>query len=108
MSKNLYGTLIAGGVLAYLMFQVFLNIGMTIGIMPVTGVAPAAAQLRRLLGARDFPGHRPSAVDPRASARGVGRQGEGPNRMTASAASPFSLRTRPCPQADQFQRTEEN
>jgi rod shape determining protein RodA len=38
MAKNLFGTLIAGGILAMLMFQVFLNIGMTIGIMPVTGV----------------------------------------------------------------------
>ena len=38
MSKNLYGTLIAGGVLAMLMFQVFVNAGMTIGIMPITGV----------------------------------------------------------------------
>ena len=38
MSKNLFGTLIAGGVLAMLMFQVFVNVGMTIGIMPITGV----------------------------------------------------------------------
>jgi rod shape determining protein RodA len=38
MSKNLYGTVIAGGILAMLMFQVFVNAGMTIGIMPVTGV----------------------------------------------------------------------
>jgi rod shape determining protein RodA len=38
MSKNLYGTLIAGGITAYLMFQVFVNVGMTIGIMPITGV----------------------------------------------------------------------
>jgi rod shape determining protein RodA len=38
MSKNLYGTAIAGGILAMLMFQVFLNAGMTIGIMPVAGV----------------------------------------------------------------------
>ena len=38
MSKNLYGTLIAGGVLAMFMFQVFVNVGMTIGIMPITGV----------------------------------------------------------------------
>ncbi|MGO9905636.1 MAG: rod shape-determining protein RodA [Solirubrobacteraceae bacterium] len=38
MSKNLYGTLVAGGVLAMLMFQVFVNAGMTIGIMPITGV----------------------------------------------------------------------
>jgi len=38
MAKNLYGTLIAGGVVAMLMFQVFVNTGMTIGIMPITGV----------------------------------------------------------------------
>ncbi len=38
MAKNLFGTLIAGGILAMLMFQVFVNIGMTIGIMPITGV----------------------------------------------------------------------
>jgi rod shape determining protein RodA len=38
MSKNLYGTVIAGGILAMLMFQVFVNIGMTVGIMPITGV----------------------------------------------------------------------
>jgi rod shape determining protein RodA len=38
MSKNLYGTLIAGGILAMLMFQIFVNVGMTIGIMPITGV----------------------------------------------------------------------
>jgi rod shape determining protein RodA len=38
MAKNLYGTVIAGGILAMLMFQVFVNAGMTIGIMPITGV----------------------------------------------------------------------
>jgi rod shape determining protein RodA len=38
MAKNLYGSVIAGGILAMLMFQVFVNTGMTIGIMPITGV----------------------------------------------------------------------
>jgi len=38
MAKNLFGTVIAGGILAMLMFQVFVNVGMTIGIMPITGV----------------------------------------------------------------------
>lgn len=38
MSKNLYGTAIAGGILAMVMFQVFISVGMTIGIMPTTGV----------------------------------------------------------------------
>jgi rod shape determining protein RodA len=38
MAKNLYGTLIAAGVVAMLMHQIFVNVGMTIGIMPITGV----------------------------------------------------------------------
>ncbi len=38
MSKDLFGTLIAAGVLAMLMHQIFINVGMTIGIMPITGV----------------------------------------------------------------------
>jgi rod shape determining protein RodA len=38
MAKNLYGALIAGGVVAMLLWQVFVNVGMTIGIMPITGV----------------------------------------------------------------------
>ena len=38
MSKNLYGSLIAGGITAMLMFQIFVNVGMTVGIMPITGV----------------------------------------------------------------------
>ena len=38
MAKNLFGMLIAGGILAMLMFQVLVNVGMTIGIMPITGV----------------------------------------------------------------------
>ena len=38
MAKNLFGALIAGGIVAMLMFQVFVNVGMTLGIMPITGV----------------------------------------------------------------------
>jgi len=38
MAKDLFGALIAAGVAAILMFQVFVNVGMTIGIMPITGV----------------------------------------------------------------------
>jgi rod shape determining protein RodA len=38
MAKNLYGALVAGGVLAMLMFQVFVNVGMNLGIMPITGI----------------------------------------------------------------------
>jgi rod shape determining protein RodA len=38
LSKNLYGSMIAGGIAAMLMFQIFVNVGMNIGIMPVTGI----------------------------------------------------------------------
>jgi rod shape determining protein RodA len=38
LSKNFYGALIAGGIAAMLMFQVFVNVGMNLGIMPVTGI----------------------------------------------------------------------
>lgn len=38
MAKNLFGALVAGGILAMLMFEVFVNVGMNLGIMPITGI----------------------------------------------------------------------
>ena len=38
LAKDLSGTLICVGVLAMLVFQIFENVGMTMGIMPVTGI----------------------------------------------------------------------
>jgi len=38
LSKNLYGAIIAGSVAAMLMFHVFINVGMNIGIAPITGI----------------------------------------------------------------------
>jgi rod shape determining protein RodA len=38
MAKDMFGALVAGGVVAMLMFQVFVNVGMAVGIMPITGV----------------------------------------------------------------------
>jgi rod shape determining protein RodA len=38
LSKNLYGSMIAAGVAAMLMFQVFVNVGMALGLMPITGI----------------------------------------------------------------------
>jgi rod shape determining protein RodA len=38
LSKNSYGTLVAGGIAAMLLFQVFVNVGMNLGIMPITGI----------------------------------------------------------------------
>lgn len=38
LSRDLFGRLLCAGVLGYLLFQTFENIGMTMGIMPVTGI----------------------------------------------------------------------
>jgi rod shape determining protein RodA len=38
MAKNLFGALIAGGIVAMVLFQVFVNVGMNVGIMPITGI----------------------------------------------------------------------
>jgi rod shape determining protein RodA len=38
IAKNLFGALICGGVTIMLLFQLFVNIGMNVGIMPITGV----------------------------------------------------------------------
>ncbi len=38
LSKNLYGSMIAGAIAAAVMFQVFVNVGMNLGIMPITGI----------------------------------------------------------------------
>ena len=38
VAKNLFGALLAGGIVAMLMFQVFVNVGMNVGIMPITGI----------------------------------------------------------------------
>ena len=38
VAKDLLGTLVCVGVLAMLLFQVFENVGMTMGIMPITGI----------------------------------------------------------------------
>lgn len=38
LSKNSYGTLVGGGIAVTLLFQVFVNVGMNLGIMPITGI----------------------------------------------------------------------
>ena len=38
LAKNLFGAICAGGILAMLLFQVFVNVGMNVGIMPITGI----------------------------------------------------------------------
>jgi rod shape determining protein RodA len=38
LAKNLYGALLAGGITLMFLFQLFVNVGMNVGIMPITGV----------------------------------------------------------------------
>lgn len=38
MSRDLFGTILAGGVVTLWAFQLFVNVGMTMGIMPITGI----------------------------------------------------------------------
>ena len=38
LSRDLYGTLVCAGVLVMLLFQVFENMGMSMGLMPITGL----------------------------------------------------------------------
>lgn len=37
--NNMYGSYLVAGVIGLLVFQIFQNIGMTIGLMPITGLA---------------------------------------------------------------------
>ena len=38
LARDFFGMLVCTGVLAMLAFQIFENVGMTMGIMPVTGI----------------------------------------------------------------------
>jgi len=38
LARNRFGSLLAGGIVALFLFQIAVNLGMTIGIMPVTGI----------------------------------------------------------------------
>jgi rod shape determining protein RodA len=77
MSKNLYGSLLAGGICAMLMFQVFVNVGMTIGIMPITGVPLPLMSY----GGSSVSRRGTSAIDTRAGTRDRRRQGPGDDHL---------------------------
>ena len=38
MARDLYAAIVAGGILVALLFQIFVNVGMTMGIAPITGI----------------------------------------------------------------------
>ncbi|CAM5259770.1 peptidoglycan glycosyltransferase OS=Streptomyces tendae OX=1932 GN=rodA PE=4 SV=1 [Streptomyces tendae] len=85
-TTDLYGTVVAAGIVSWFAFQTFDNIGMTLGIMPVTDLPPAVRVLRWLLDVRDLARGRPAAIDPDATAD---------VRLTQPRASP--VRSGPLP-----------
>ena len=38
MARDLYSAIVAGGIVVALLFQIFVNVGMTMGIAPITGI----------------------------------------------------------------------
>ena len=66
LAKDLFGTLVCVGVLAMLVFQIFENVGMTMGIMPITGIPLPFVSLRRLVDPRLLRRHRPRPQRPHA------------------------------------------
>lgn len=38
VARNLYSAVVAGGIVVALLFQIFVNVGMTMGIAPITGI----------------------------------------------------------------------
>ena len=77
ISKNLFGALIAGGIAVMLLFQLFVNIGMNVGIMPITGVTAPLLSFGGSSTALHFPGPWSLALHQRAGARHGGSQGKG-------------------------------
>ena len=48
LSRDLLGTYLCAGVFTMVLWQMFQNVAMTLGIMPVTGLPVAVHLLRRL------------------------------------------------------------
>ena len=66
ISRDHLGSLLCCGVAAALLWHVFQNVGMTMGIMPITGHPPAVHLLRRLVDHRLLRHDRPGAERPHA------------------------------------------
>ena len=97
ISKNLFGALIAGGIAMMLLFQLFVNIGMNVGIMPITGVTAPLLSFGGSSMLSTFLALGPLALDQRAGARDGGPQGEGhhlPMRLSVEKASAGHGRSR--------------
>ena len=67
--RDLFGAIVAGGIVFGFLFQVFVNVGMTIGIAPITGIplpfvsVGGSSMISNLVGDRDPAGDRTCAAD---------------------------------------------
>jgi len=64
LADDMFGLLVASGIAIWFAFQFFVNIGMTIGIMPITGLPLPFRLLRRLSHLRRHDRHRPPQLRP--------------------------------------------
>ena len=69
VARDLFSAVVAGGIVVALLFQIFVNVGMTMGIAPITGIPLAVRQRRRLVADREPRGDGRAARDPRARPR---------------------------------------
>ena len=67
LARDEFGMLVCVGVLVMLMFQIFENVGMTMGIMPVTGIPLPVRLLRRIVDHRRVRRHRARPQRPHAA-----------------------------------------
>ena len=93
ISKNLFGVLIAGGIVAMMLFQVFVNVGMTVGIMPITGIPLPLMSYGGSSILSTMLADRPAAIDLFAGPLGSGVEGTGAHLpMTRSSDLTTSTR----------------
>ena len=76
LSKNLYGSLVGAGIAAMLLFQVFVNVGMNVGLMPVTGIPLPLMSYGGYVGAGHLHGDRPAPERLRPVAARLAGQGK--------------------------------
>ena len=81
LSKNLYGSMIAAGIAAMLMFQVFVNVGMALGLCADHRDPASPDELRRFLRARHLHGDRAPAERLRTSAACLQEHEQGPSSL---------------------------
>ena len=65
VARDAFSAIAAAGIVFAFLFQIFVNVGMTIGIAPVTGIPLADGQRRRLVDGREPARDRRAAGDPR-------------------------------------------